>query len=193
MVSFMGNALPQLNALLELEDFGERFSGKVLIHGIEHQIAEGQWKTSVLFGKPGEMPKTLMSAEGHIQAIQGYLAEMGLTWGPGDQEQASKNQIVLSEKEGAILIQDSHGNKLAMDEQGIRLSSVKDLTVSAPGKIEIAGTGAVSVEATGGNVNLEGLNVNARAKVAFSAEGSASAELKAAGQTSVKGAMVMIN
>jgi len=38
-----------------------------------------------------------------------------------------------------------------------------------------------------------GLNVNCEAQVGFAAKGNASAELSAAGQTVVKGAMVMIN
>jgi hypothetical protein len=40
---------------------------------------------------------------------------------------------------------------------------------------------------------VAGLNVSSDAQVGFSAKGTASAELSAAGQTVVKGAMVMIN
>ena len=38
-----------------------------------------------------------------------------------------------------------------------------------------------------------GLNVNCEAQVGFVAKGTATAEVSAAGQTTVKGAMVMIN
>ena len=44
-----------------------------------------------------------------------------------------------------------------------------------------------------GRVKVEGLNVACEAQVGLTAKGSASAELSAAGQTTVKGAMVLIN
>ena len=43
------------------------------------------------------------------------------------------------------------------------------------------------------DVSLEGLNVKAQAKIGASVKGNATAELSASGQTTVKGAMVMIN
>ena len=42
-------------------------------------------------------------------------------------------------------------------------------------------------------VNIQGANIEAKADIAFTGKGSASAELSAGGQTVVKGAMVMIN
>jgi len=43
------------------------------------------------------------------------------------------------------------------------------------------------------DVSLEGLNVKVQAKVGATVKGNATAELSASGQTTVKGAMVMIN
>ena len=43
------------------------------------------------------------------------------------------------------------------------------------------------------DVNVEGMNVNHTASAGFTAKGNATAELSASGQTTVKGAMVMIN
>lgn len=43
------------------------------------------------------------------------------------------------------------------------------------------------------DASLEGLNVKVQAKVGASVKGNATAELSAGGQTTVKGAMVMIN
>lgn len=43
------------------------------------------------------------------------------------------------------------------------------------------------------DVSLEGLNVNVQAKMGATVKGNATAELSASGQTTVKGAMVMIN
>ena len=60
--------------------------------------------------------------------------------------------------------------------------------------------GKISLEATAGmdlktpqNMSLEGLNVNIKANVALTAEGTASATFKASGNTTIQGAMVMIN
>lgn len=43
------------------------------------------------------------------------------------------------------------------------------------------------------DLSLNSMNVNATANVGFTGKGNATAELSAAGQTTVKGAMVMIN
>ena len=51
---------------------------------------------------------------------------------------------------------------------------------------------AVKIESKA-DVQVDGLNVNMEAKVGLTAKGTASAELSASGQTTVKGAMVMIN
>ena len=43
------------------------------------------------------------------------------------------------------------------------------------------------------DVSIDGTNVKVQAKIGVSAKGNATAELSASGQTTVKGAMVMIN
>jgi Rhs element Vgr protein len=49
-VSFQGNALIKTGQLLELKGVGERFNGKVFVSGVNHQIREGDWHTTVDFG-----------------------------------------------------------------------------------------------------------------------------------------------
>lgn len=49
-VRFIGNHLPRLNTLIELKGFGKRYNGMALITGIQHEIAEGRWTTTVKFG-----------------------------------------------------------------------------------------------------------------------------------------------
>jgi hypothetical protein len=51
---------------------------------------------------------------------------------------------------------------------------------------------SITVKATT-DLSLQGLNVNAQAQVALKAQGQAQAELSASGQTTVRGALVMIN
>lgn len=50
MVSFIGNADPKLNTLIELKNFNARFNGKALITGVRQLLEKGQWKTTVHFG-----------------------------------------------------------------------------------------------------------------------------------------------
>ena len=78
------------------------------------------------------------------------------------------------------------------DSGGITLDSGKDIKLTAKGKVSVAATGKAEITSKA-DVSIEGLNVNSKAKVALSAQGSASAELKASGTVTVKGAMVMIN
>ena len=103
------------------------------------------------------------------------------------------NEFVLSDKDKSITLKDQNGNKMEMTNAGITMNSAKDVTIKANGKINLQAATGIAAAASGGDVSLEGLNVQAKAKIAFSGQGSASAELKASGTTIVKGAMVMIN
>jgi Rhs element Vgr protein len=104
-----------------------------------------------------------------------------------------KNIFTLSDKDNSIILADQNGNKIEMTSSGISLNSPKDINIKAMGAITLDAVGKIGVISSGGDIGLEGLNVNAKAKVAFSAQGGAAAELKANGQTTVKGAMVLIN
>jgi len=103
------------------------------------------------------------------------------------------NQFVLSDKDKSILVKDQSGNKIEMTSSGISLDSIKDVTINAKGKISLSAVQDISLSATGGNISLEGLNVEAKAKIGATIQGTASAEVKSTGMTSVKGSMVMIN
>lgn len=103
-----------------------------------------------------------------------------------------KNRIVLSDDGKSILVQDQNNNKVELNESGIELSSPKDIAIKATGKINLQATGAIGIKSSA-DVEVQGMNVSNKASASFTAQGSASAELSASGQTSVKGAMVMIN
>jgi len=104
----------------------------------------------------------------------------------------AKNTIVLSDDGKSILIQDETGNKVELNTGGITLDSPKDIKITAKGKITLDAIGEIGITSKA-DVKVAGLNINNEAQVGFVAKGSASAELSAAGQTTVKGAMVMIN
>ena len=102
------------------------------------------------------------------------------------------NKIVISDKDTSILIQDQNNNKVELASGGITLDSPKDINITAKGKITIDAVGALALSSKA-DVTLDGLNVAATAKVGFTGKGNATAEVSASGQTTIKGAIVMIN
>ena len=105
----------------------------------------------------------------------------------------SKNQAIFSDKDKKITIKDQNGNSAEMSSSGITIKSPKNITIQASQKLTLKGNTGVDIQSSGGDVNSKGININNKANVKFSANGSAQAELKGGAQTTIKGAMVMIN
>lgn len=105
---------------------------------------------------------------------------------PGD------NKVVISDDAKSILLQDQSNNKVELSPSGIVFDSPKNITMRAVGKVSITALENVEVMANM-DVMVSGLNINHNANIGFVAKGAASAELSAAGQIIVKGALVMIN
>lgn len=102
------------------------------------------------------------------------------------------NKVVLDDDQQSILLQDQNGNKVELCPDGIKLDSPKDIAITAQGKITLDATGEISV-ASQADVGVNGSNVSLEAQIGLTAKGSGSAELSASGNTTIKGAMVMIN
>lgn len=102
------------------------------------------------------------------------------------------NKVTLNDKEKMLELKDMNGNKLTMNDSGISLESPKDIKISAKGKITLDAIGELGISSKA-DIMSKGLNINLEAQVGLKAAGNASAELSASGQTTVKGAMVMIN
>lgn len=102
------------------------------------------------------------------------------------------NKVELNDDGKSVTLSDANGNEVKMDKDGITLSSAKDIKLSAKGNITMDATMKLSAAAKQ-DASLEGLNVKVQAKVGATVKGNATAELSATGQTTVKGAMVMIN
>lgn len=103
-----------------------------------------------------------------------------------------KNKVEINDDKKSITLSDQNKNTITMDKNGITLNSGKDIVLKAKANIKLDATAKASVSAKN-DVALEGMNVKATAKIGFTAKGNATAELSASGQTTVKGAMVMIN
>ena len=102
------------------------------------------------------------------------------------------NSILLDEDGKSITITDQNKNTITLAAGGITLDSKADITIKATGDINLTATGNLKLSANA-DVSLAGLNIAGSAKMQFKAQGTASAELSSSGQTTVKGAIVMIN
>ncbi|KZS39758.1 hypothetical protein AWE51_08900 [Aquimarina aggregata] len=102
------------------------------------------------------------------------------------------NSFTMDDKNKSITAKDISGNSLLLDQSGIAIDSSKDLKLSAKGNIDISASAGINIEANS-DVAIDGTNIQLSAKASLTAKGNASAEISAAGQTTVKGAMVMIN
>ncbi|MEM7365522.1 MAG: type VI secretion system tip protein VgrG [Pseudomonadota bacterium] len=104
----------------------------------------------------------------------------------------AENQVVIDDENKAITVTDETGNEIVLDPDGITVVSPKDISVTCDGNMDMKAKGAVSIQSDQ-DVTIKGMNVTAEAQMAFTGKGSSTAELSASGQTTVKGAMVMIN
>jgi Rhs element Vgr protein len=141
--------------------------------------------------KPPETP----TAENNIKAV---VTRSKLKIGFDEEkkiitlETPGGNQIVINDDDKSILLKDQNDNSIKMGSDGIALDSPKDIKINARGKISVTAVGSIETSSKA-DVTVEGLKIDNNAKTSFIAKGSASAELSASGQTTVKGAMVMIN
>lgn len=103
-----------------------------------------------------------------------------------------ENKLEINDDGQSIRLTDQHKNELVMNSGGISLSAAKDIKLTAKGNITLDAAAAVEIKAKS-DVVVDGANVKATAKIGFTAKGNATAELSASGQTTVKGAMVIIN
>jgi len=102
------------------------------------------------------------------------------------------NRVELSDDGKSAVLSDANGSEVRLDKEGIALSSAKDITLKSKGSITLDAAMKFSAAAKQ-DAGLEGLNVKVQAQMGATVKGSATAELSAGGQTTVKGALVMIN
>lgn len=100
-------------------------------------------------------------------------------------------KFILDDDQKKIIVDDSK-NTIELSDSGVKVSTPKDVTFDVKGKFNVDAKGGINLTSAG-DLKGEGINVNFSAKAGFAAKGNASAELSASGQTTVKGAMVMIN
>lgn len=199
-MKFQGSALARVGGLIEVRGVGARLGGQVRVSAVEHEIRAGNWLTTAEFGlAPQWVPERTDAAAplaendtpargtrgGHGTVVDECDAVITVTT-------AGNNRVVLDDNDKSVALRDQNGNELVLGPKGIVLSTPYDLRLEAQGKVDIEGAGALTVQSKA-DVACRGLNVACDAQVGFTGRGSATAELSAAGQTTVKGAMVLIN
>ncbi|PJJ60780.1 type VI secretion system tip protein VgrG [Hymenobacter chitinivorans] len=103
------------------------------------------------------------------------------------------NQLIISDDAKGITLSDQNNNKIELSSSGILLQSAGSIQLKAQTDVQAeASTGNVALKATQ-KLSLQGLEVEGTAQTQLKMSGAASAELSASGQTTVRGAMVMIN
>lgn len=107
-------------------------------------------------------------------------------------ETPGKNKLTLNDDDKKIELADQNSNKITMSKDGISLESNKDIILKAKGNVKINATQNLETESKC-DTKMKGMNVEATGQIGIKLKGSATAELSASGQTTVKGAMVMIN
>jgi len=94
------------------------------------------------------------------------------------------NRMTLSEEDKGITLADQNGNKIVMDQSGIKIESSKDITLSAAKDVAVEGGGQVALQA----------QKSLKAVGAISAELSGSStSVKGSATTVIQGGIVRIN
>lgn len=86
------------------------------------------------------------------------------------------NSVLMDDDGKKIEITDLSGNKVSMTDAGIELNSIKDLILKATN-----------------DVKVEGINIKQEASAEWAAKSNAGSKVESSANTTVKGAMVMIN
>lgn len=107
-------------------------------------------------------------------------------------ETPGNNNIILDDSNNNISIKDRTENSVIMDETGITIKTPKDINLNADGDINLKAHSNLCMKAKA-EATLDGLSITQKARTSFTAKGNATAELSASGQTTLKGAMVLIN
>ena len=104
-----------------------------------------------------------------------------------------KNTIVLDDDQGKITVSDQNSNVVTMSSDGITAKSPKDISITADGKVNITGTQGVIIAASGGDVNISGINIKETADSQYSSEGGQMSKINGGMELTLQSAMIMIN
>jgi Rhs element Vgr protein len=105
----------------------------------------------------------------------------------------ANNQIVMSDDAKNIKLSDQNSNSITLSANGIEIKSASAITLKAATTLSVEATSGATVKVTGGDLSMQALNVSTEAQLSYKAQGNASAQMTAAGEVKIQGAIVMIN
>ena len=105
----------------------------------------------------------------------------------------ANNQIVLSDEAKNIKLSDENNNSITLSPSGIEIKSASAITINAATNLSMEAATGASVKVSGGDLAMQALNISNEAQLSYKAKGNASAQLTAAGEVKIQGALVMIN
>lgn len=97
----------------------------------------------------------------------------------------NNNTAIFDDDEQKITIKDQNNNSIVLSESGITIETDKQLTLK--------GNEGVSIESSGGDIELTGGNIQNTAAMEFSATADGGASLTSSATTTIEGSLVMIN
>lgn len=105
----------------------------------------------------------------------------------------AKNQVILSDQDNQITIQDDNQNSIVMSNNGITIKSGTNINIQATQNVSITGDQGITASSSSGDVAVSGINVSETAQAQYSAAGNATAQINGGAELTMKAAMVMIN
>ncbi|MFM2112684.1 MAG: hypothetical protein RLZZ271_1344 [Pseudomonadota bacterium] len=168
----MGAALPSLSATM-----GENV--------LDFEGTAGGGATLLLPGHSAVKPGQTVAVQGFGVVFDGVhpVSRVALEWADSGVttrlwygEDGSSGSAGLTTSSDGLVLADGRGNSVTLGGRGISIVSTSDVQIKAAGLADV-----------------QALNVTLAADQSLKASGSASAQLIASGETSIKGAMVLIN
>lgn len=139
-------------------------------------------RDAILLGQLHSSSKAAPQPVTDANDLKGYVSRSGITLQFDDNQKAvtlatpGGNQIVLSDQDSKILIQDVNGNSITLDQSGVSIQSASAFQAKAASDFKV-----------------QGANTTIQADAQLTAKGGASAEFSSSGSTSLKGSLVQIN
>lgn len=149
-----------------------------------------------LYSSPAHPPPLQPADQNPLKAI---VTRSGISFSFDDAQKTmtlstpAHNTITLDDQGQQISIADQYGNSILLSAGGITLNSPQNISIQAGQSVSISGTHGISLQSTGGDVTVEGTNIQQTANSSYSATGATAANISATGNLTLKGAMIMIN
>ncbi|MES2554498.1 MAG: type VI secretion system tip protein VgrG [Bacteroidota bacterium] len=105
----------------------------------------------------------------------------------------SNNSIVMSDKDKMITIQDQNGNVFSLSNSGISMKSPKSISIQSDQILSLEGTQGIQLKSSGGDISLQGMNIEQTADMTYSVDASMSMNLQSGTEMKLRSSMIFIN